>query len=77
MKNQSSISILGLLGVAIVVLKLVGVIDWSWWLVLLPFYGGLALALVLLILFYFIKVTYKGKYIEPAPKKGKQISTTT
>ena len=28
--------ILGLLGVAFVVLKLVGVINWSWWLVLIP-----------------------------------------
>ena len=31
--------ILGLLGVAFVVLKLVGVINWSWWWVTLPFYG--------------------------------------
>ncbi|WP_405061914.1 hypothetical protein OG474_09735 [Kribbella sp. NBC_01505] len=31
--------IAGVLGVAFVVLKLVGVIHWSWWLVLLPFYG--------------------------------------
>lgn len=28
------------LGVLFVGLKLAGVIDWSWWLVLLPFYGG-------------------------------------
>lgn len=33
----------GVLGVIFVVLKLVGVIAWSWWLVLLPFYFGLAL----------------------------------
>ena len=29
--------VLGLLGIAFIVLKLVGVIDWSWWLVILPF----------------------------------------
>lgn len=43
-------SILGLLGIAFVVLKLVGVIDWSWWLVTLPFWGGLALVVVILVL---------------------------
>lgn len=36
--------ILGLLGIAFVVLKLVGVIDWSWWWVTLPFYGPLIIA---------------------------------
>ena len=42
-------SILGLLGVAFVVLKLVGVINWSWWLVTLPFYGPVICGLVLLL----------------------------
>lgn len=28
--------LIGVLGVIFIVLKLVGVIDWSWWLVLLP-----------------------------------------
>jgi hypothetical protein len=36
-------SFLGVLGLIFIVLKLVGVIAWSWWLVLLPFYGGLVL----------------------------------
>ncbi len=40
-------SIIGLLGVAFVVLKLTHVIGWSWWLVLLPFYGGLILLLLI------------------------------
>lgn len=35
------VGVLGLLGVAFVVLKLCGVIAWSWWWVLLPFYGSL------------------------------------
>lgn len=33
-----------LLGVAFVILKLCGVINWSWWLVTVPFWWGLALA---------------------------------
>ena len=38
-------STFGLLGVLFVGLKLGGVIDWSWWLVTLPFWGGLAFVL--------------------------------
>jgi len=34
---------LGLLGVLFVGLKLTNYIDWSWWYVTLPFWGGLAL----------------------------------
>lgn len=40
-------SLFGVLGVIFIVLKLVGVIAWSWWLVLLPFYFGLAIWLFL------------------------------
>ena len=42
--------ILGLLGIAFVVLKLVCVIDWSWWWVTLPFYGPLILLIIFLII---------------------------
>ncbi len=42
-EGNAGIGIFGLLGIIFVVLKLVGVIDWSWWLVLLPFYGGFVL----------------------------------
>jgi heme A synthase len=59
--NSASSSInfgwLGLLGAVFVVLKLnpggyvdSGVESWSWWLVLLPFYGGLAFLLALAVL---------------------------
>lgn len=37
------VGIFGLLGVLFVALKLLGHITWSWWLVLLPFYGGLVI----------------------------------
>lgn len=37
------VSTLGLLGVAFVVLKLVGVISWSWWWVTVPFWGPLGI----------------------------------
>ena len=48
--NYKGPGILGLLGVAFVVLKLVGVIDWSWWWVTLPFYGPVILLIITLII---------------------------
>jgi len=48
-KNSSSasggIGVTGLLGVAFVVMKLAGYIDWSWWWVLAPFWMPVALGL--------------------------------
>ncbi len=40
---NAGIGPVGLLGVAFVILKLTNVIDWSWWWVTLPFWGGAAL----------------------------------
>lgn len=40
--------ICSVLGLIFVTLKLTGVIAWSWWWVLLPFYGGIALLLAIL-----------------------------
>lgn len=51
-RNSSSssggISVLSLLGVVFVTLKLCKVIDWSWWWVTAPFWGGFALLLAIL-----------------------------
>ena len=47
--SYKSQSILVLLGVAFVVLKLIGVINWSWWWVTLPFWGPVVCALILLL----------------------------
>ena len=43
--GSSGIGVAGLLGVAFVVMKLCGVIDWSWWWVTAPFWAGIALLL--------------------------------
>ena len=40
--------VLGMLGVLFVGLKLTGFIDWSWWWVTAPFWGGIAVALVIM-----------------------------
>lgn len=47
--SSGGIGVLGLLGVVFVTLKLLGYIDWSWWWVTLPFWGGLALVLTILL----------------------------
>lgn len=48
--NSGGIGVLGLLGVLFVALKLTGFIDWSWWWVTLPFWGVMALVLLITIL---------------------------
>lgn len=53
---SGGIGVLGLLGVAFVVLKLTGVINWSWWLVTLPFWGGIVLFIVIAIILFGIAV---------------------
>lgn len=45
--NSGGIGVLGLLGIVFVTLKLTDVIDWSWWYVTMPFWGGLAVVGVL------------------------------
>ena len=45
--NPGNFSVVGLLGVAFVVLKLCGVINWSWWWVTAPFWIPSAIALVI------------------------------
>lgn len=41
------LGILGILTIIFVIAKIAGYIAWSWWLVLLPLYGGLVLFLVI------------------------------
>jgi hypothetical protein len=52
-------SLFGVLGVVFIVLKLVGTIDWSWWLVLLPIYGPATL--FLLFALFIGAISYHGK----------------
>ena len=63
--NSSSggVSLLGLLGVLFIGLKLANIIDWSWWYVLLPLYGGLILIMgggIIYVSVLFIIDSYKS-----------------
>ncbi len=52
--SSSGIGAFGLLGVAFVVLKLTGYINWSWWWVTAPFWGGLAVFAVIFVIYILI-----------------------
>jgi hypothetical protein len=43
-----------LLTLIFITLKLTGYINWSWWWVLLPFYGPIAIGLVIAVFFVFM-----------------------
>lgn len=59
--SSSGIGVLGLLGVTFVILKLCKVITWSWWWVTLPFWGGLALVLIILLVILIFKMLTNSK----------------
>lgn len=48
--TSSGIGVVSVLGVAFVVLKLCGVINWSWWWVLAPFWGQVVIVVVILLI---------------------------
>lgn len=54
--SSSGIGVAGLLGVAFVVLKLTGVINWSWWWVTAPFWGPIVLAVGVFIVVLIIMI---------------------
>ena len=47
---SGGVGVVGLLGVAFVILKLCNIITWSWWWVLCPFWAGLAIVLFLVVM---------------------------
>lgn len=60
-KQDQSSYFLILLGLLFIGLKLMGQIDWSWWWVLSPLWGGLAIAaagFMLLFVFYGLYALY-------------------
>lgn len=44
-----SITGLGVLGIISVTAKLIGLVDWSWWATLIPFYAGPAACVVIFV----------------------------
>ena len=50
------ITFAGLLFIAFLVLKLTHVIDWSWWWITAPLWGGLALFLVIVLIVFLVSI---------------------
>lgn len=59
LKVAGGMSLPAVVGVVFVILKLIDEIDWSWWWVTAPFWGPLAL-IVLLALVFVGTLTYKA-----------------
>jgi hypothetical protein len=57
--SSGGVGIFGLLGLTFVILKLTHVIDWSWWWVTSPFWGGFALIAIMGIVLFFIALKTK------------------
>lgn len=51
MNNSNGLSIAGVLGIVFIVLKLVGIINWSWIWVLAPFWISFAIAFLAVLVF--------------------------
>ena len=49
--SGGGVNFLGLLCIVLITLKLTGYIDWSWWWVLSPIWGGIAFFAVLLAIY--------------------------
>ena len=49
-KFGDGINFFAVLGAVFIVLKLAGVIDWSWWTVTLPLWGPILIGIVIFIL---------------------------
>lgn len=73
-KNSSNgsgggVTIVGLLGVVFVTLKLLHKIDWSWWWVTAPFWAGLALVILILIIALFVAVVRRAVVGKPKARR--------
>jgi hypothetical protein len=47
MKININLGFLAILGIIFIAFKLAGIINWSWWIVLLPFYFRISLIAVI------------------------------
>jgi hypothetical protein len=58
--SGGGVGFFGLLGVLFIGLKLTGYINWSWWLVLLPVYGPVALAVLIVLVCLLAALCFTG-----------------
>lgn len=54
--TSSGMGLLGVVFVVFLVLKLCHVIDWSWWWITAPLWGGFAIALLYILIYIIVEV---------------------
>lgn len=59
--TQGGLGFFGLLGVVLITLKLLGVITWSWWWVLAPFWGPYAVFAGMMFVFCVVGLALFGR----------------
>ena len=69
---SARIGLPSILGIVFIVLKLLGVITWSWWVVLLPFYGPLVIVLVVLAIWGLVSFAKAYSDVNKSVKNGKR-----
>ena len=57
--STGGISVCTVLGIIFLILKLIGVADWSWWLVLLPFIVEVGFAILIILIALLIVIIKK------------------
>jgi hypothetical protein len=53
--SSGGVGFFGLMFLILMTLKLTGYIDWSWWWVTSPLWGGFVILLLIILVFVFIK----------------------
>jgi len=64
--NSPATDTSGLLGIVFIVLKLTGVINWSWWWVLAPFWIPISIIIILFMIVWLIEY-----FVQPRRRYGK------
>lgn len=57
--TTGGVSTLGVVQIVFIILKLVGVIDWSWWAVFIPFWISIAIVVLYIIIVFLIIAAIK------------------
>jgi len=58
--NSNGVGFNGLLLIAFIVLKLTGVIDWSWWWVMAPLWIGVSIVVLVAVVIVLVRKPWRG-----------------
>ena len=55
------LSILGVVEIVFIILKLLGIINWSWWIVLIPLWIDLGVSLLIILIIIIVAIIMANK----------------